>query len=206
MFEPKHSSAAIEASMRELVQSHAGRVDWAKAITSNCIALMFCLLAFGVFRAYDVSQGNRPGDAALTANFFAHEAAFDQLVQMLSADRRSLAGKGNAAIDLATMARLDANAERLGTYRRLLQQISVADLRYIPGSGKLILVPDGEENPERPSESYVYLPHAQPQSFVQHHGYYLHGPGVDIVTRDSRLKSSWFIRHEITIEVAVTPY
>jgi hypothetical protein len=206
MFEPKHSSAAIAATMRELVQSHAGRVDWAKAITSNCIALMFCLVAFGVFHAYDVSQGNRPGDAELTANFFAHEAAFDELVQMLSTDRRSLVGKGTAAIDLATMGRRDTNVVHLGTYRRLLQQISVADFRYFPGSGKLILVPDGEESPERPSESYVYLPDAQPQSFVQHHGYYVHGPGVDIITRDSRLKSSWFIRHEITIEIAVTPY
>jgi hypothetical protein len=207
MFEPKHSSAAIEASsMRELVQSHASRVGWAKAITSNCIALMFCLVAFGVFRAYDVSQESLPGDAELAANFFAHEAAFDELEQMLSADRRSLGGKGNAEIDLATIAGLDASAVRLGMYRRLLQEISVADLHYFPDSGKLILVPDGEENPERLSVSYVYLPDAQPRSFVRHHGSYLHGPGEDIVTRDRRLKSSWFLRHEVTIQVAVTPY
>ena len=169
-------------------------------------ALMLGLLALGVLGAYHANRENGPGDAALSSNFFAHEAAFDELVQMLSADRRGLAAKGTTAIDLTTMAGLDTDAARLETYGRLLQQISVANFRYDPGSGRLILVPDGEENPERPSESYVYLPHGRPQSFVQHHGYYLHGPGVDILTGDRPLKGSWFIRHEIAIQVAVAPY
>jgi hypothetical protein len=156
------------------------------AATATFIALMFGPLILVLFDAYEVNQPIHLGDAELTANFLAHEAAFDQLVQMVSTDRKSSAGKG--------------------VYRPLLRQISVADLQYFPDSGTLILVPDGEENQERPSESYVYLPGAQPESFLQHHGYYLHGPGVDIVTRDSRLKGSWFIRHELTMEVAVTPY
>ena len=170
------------------------------------LVLMFGLLALGVLEAHHVNQENRLGDEALTANFFAHEAAFDELVQLLSAERRSLRGKGTTTIDLTAMAGLDPNAAHVETYRRLMQQISVADLRYFPGSGKLVLVPDGEQKLERPSESYVYLPHGRPQSFVQHHGYYLHGPGVDILTGDRQLKRSWFIRHEITIAVAVTPH
>jgi hypothetical protein len=171
-----------------------------------CIALVFGLLTLGIFAAHDANQGNRPSDAALTTDFFAHEAAFDALVRMLVADHPATAAKGAAAIDLQTLARPDMSAARFATYRRLLQQISVANLRYFPDSGKLILLPDGEEDLERPSESYVYLPHAQPQSFVQHHGYYLHGPGMDILTGDRQLKGPWFIRHEVTIEVAVTPY
>jgi hypothetical protein len=187
MFEPKHTCAAIEPPTCELV--HARRVVEAPqkwSWTATFIALMFGPLLLVLFEAYDVNQADRPSDAELTANFLAHEAAFDRLVQMLSTDRGSVAGKG--------------------AYRRLLQQISVADLHYFADSGKIILVPDGEENRERPSESYVYLPNAQPDSFIQHHGYYMHAPGVDTVTRDSRLKGSWFIRHEITMEVAVTPY
>lgn len=187
MFEPKHSCAAIAAPTCELVHArNVAVVPHKWSWTAAFIALMFGPLLIVLFEAYGVDQAGRPSDAELTANFLAHEAAFDQLAQILSTDRGSVTGRG--------------------TYKRLLQQISVADLRYFPDSGKIILVPDGEENQERPSESYVYLPNAQPESFIQHQGYYLHAPGADIVTRDSRLKGSWFIRHELTMEVAVTPY
>jgi hypothetical protein len=207
MFEPKRSCDAIEAAMCELAPvRRTGGMPFELSWAATLIALMFGLSALAVFDAYDGSRADRPGEATLAANFFAHEAAFDELARMLAVDRRSLAAQDTGAIDIATLARLDHSAPRLAMYGRLLRQISVVDLRYFPASGKLILVPDGEESPQRPSQSYVYLPHAQPESFVQHHGYYLDGPGMDIVTRDRRLKSSWFIRREITIEVAVTPY
>jgi hypothetical protein len=157
-----------------------------RAATATFIALMFGPLFLVLFDAYEVNQPNHLSDAELTANFLAHEAAFDRLEQLVSTGRRSSAGEG--------------------VYRPLLRQISVVDLQYFPDSGTLVLVPDGEQNQARPSESYVYLPNARPESFVRHHGYYLHGPGADIVTRDSRLKGSWFIRHELTMAVAVTPY
>jgi len=156
------------------------------AATATFIALMFGPLILLLWEAYGNNQPSRPSEAELTANFLAHEGEFDQLARMLSTDRQSPAGKG--------------------AYRHLLQQICVADLHYFPGSGKLILVPEGEENQERPAESYVYLPNARPESVAQHHGDYLHGPGAEIVTRDSPLKGSWFIRHELTMQVAVTPY
>jgi hypothetical protein len=170
------------------------------------IALVFSLLTLSVFGTYDVNQRSQPGDEALTTDFFAHEAAFDELVRMLSTDYPGLAAKRAGAIDLATIARLGTKSVRFGIYGRLLQQISVADLRYFPDSGKLILVPDGGENLEEPSKYYVYLPHAQPQAFAQHHAYYWRGPGVAILTGDLPLRAGWFIRHDMTIEVAVTPY
>jgi hypothetical protein len=222
VFEPKCSRTTMEAIMYELVEAHERKTDRAKPDTRRTrrrprvphegswaaiwIALVLGLLALGVLGADHANRENGPGDEALSSNFFAHEATFDELAQMLSADRRSLAAKGTTAIDLTTIARLDTDAARLETYGHLLQQISVASFRYYPASGRLILVPDGEENAERPSESYVYLPDGRPQSFVQHHGYYLHGPGVDILSGDRPLKSPWFIRHEIAIQVAVSPY
>jgi hypothetical protein len=200
VFEPKFARAPRLKAMCELVEvspraQHNGL--WA----AICIALMVGLVTLSVFGGYEVTQVSRPTDEELTTNFFAHQAVFDELVRMLSMDH-----PGTAAIDVTTMASLDTRAERLATYKRLLQQISVADLRYFPASGKLILVPNGQENPQRPSESYVYLPHGQPRSFAQRHTYYWRGPGVDMITGDRRLEGFWFIRHEMTIEVAVTPY
>lgn len=170
------------------------------------IALMLGLLTLAVFATYDVNQESQPSDEALTANFFSHEARFDELVQMLAADHPSPTAAGAAGIDLATVAGLDEDAARLRMYRGLLRQISVADLRYFPDSGKLVLVPDGQKNLERPSKSYLYLPHAQPQSLVQFHGYDWRVPGIYIRTGDRPLKGSWFIHHDMTMEVAVAPY
>jgi hypothetical protein len=170
------------------------------------MALVVGLVTLSIFGGYEVSQVSRPGDEALTTNFFAHEAAFDDLVHMLAVDYPSPVAKGGPAIDLATMDGLETKSERSATYRRLLRQISVADLRYFPASGKLVLVPNGQENLERPSNSYVYLPHGQPRSFVRRHTYYWRGPGMDMITGDRRLEGFWFIRHEMTVEVAVTPY
>lgn len=178
-----------------------GSGSW--TVLCGVIALAFGLLTLC---AFDANRGNQPTDEKLETNFLSHESEFDALVQMLAADHPSLTAKGASAVDLRTMAGLDTSGVRLEMYRRLLEQISVADLRYFPGSGKIILVPNGQENPERLSKFYLYLPHALPQSFAQHHGYYWRGPRVDILTGDRRLRGSWFIRHEMTVEVAVTPY
>jgi hypothetical protein len=105
------------------------------------MALVVGLVTLSIFGGYEVSQVSRPGDEALTTNFFAHEAAFDDLVHMLAVDYPSPVAKGGHAIDLATMDGLETKSERSATYRRLLRQISVADLRYFPASGKLVLVP-----------------------------------------------------------------
>jgi hypothetical protein len=209
--------------MCELVQSRERRADCAED-TASCArngavmsdkrswAPIFSLIALlglstlGVLAAYDVNQRNRPSDEELTANFFSYETRFNELVRMLDTDRRTLATRGATTVDLAAMAKLGTNAARVDMYRRLLQQISVADLRYFPDSGKIILLPDGQENLERPSKSYLYLRHAQPQHVVQHHGYNWRGPGVCILTGDRPLKESWFIHYDTMIGVAFSPY
>jgi hypothetical protein len=125
---------------------------------------------------------------------------------MLATDHPSLAAKRTTAIDLGTLAGLHTNPVPIGTYGRLLRHLSLAEVHYCPKSGKRILAPDGQENPERQSKYYLYLPHAQSQLLAKHHGYYWRVPGVDFLTGDRQLRGSWYIHHEAAIEVAVTSY
>lgn len=208
--------------MCELVEAHEQRSDCAgKTFTgtrqavrfrqdrlwaATSIALVLGLLALSFYGIHEMAPGTQPSDQQLTADFLAHETSFDELVELLATSYPSRAAKRAAAVDLAAIARSGTGGVRLGKYGRLLRQIAAADFRYFPDSGTLILVPDGEEDPDRPSRSYVYLPHARPQSFIQHHEYYWRGPGVDILTGDVPLKAGWFIRHDIAVEVAITPY
>ena len=95
----------------------------------------------------------------------------------------------------------------MDTYERLLRQISVADLRYFPGSGKLILQPAAAQaNIEGVSKSYVYRTGGQPHPVVAHPGYNWRGPGVYFLTGDRRIEGSWFIHYDTTIALAFSPY
>lgn len=170
------------------------------------IALLLGVSALSLFDAYHVNQENQPGDAKLTTNFYSHEAAFDELVRMLATDNTSLGAGSTAAVDLSAMTGLDPSAARIRMYRRLLRQISVADFRYFPDSGKLMLVPDGQDNPRQPSKFYLYLPHGQPQPLLQDAGYDWHGPGIYFVTGDRRLQGSWFIHHDMTVQIIGLSY
>lgn len=210
--------------MRELVTRYERRAGYTEATTTRertaagtpdkgwwtaictMTALVLGVFTLGAFATRDVNQNGQPSDRQLTTSFFSHRAKFDELVQMLATDRSSLAAKGAAAVDLATMTRLDANGIRFGMYRGLLQQISVGDLRYFPGSGKLILVPDGRKSLQPPSKSYLYLPHGRPESLVPYYGYDWRGPAMYILTDDRPLKGGWYIHHDMTIEVAIPPY
>lgn len=210
--------------MYELVESHERRVDRSAGTTPRArkpagmadkrsrtavcaaLALALALVALAAFSIYDVGRAARPSDEALAANFASHEARFDELVEMLAADRQPLAAKGEASIDLGTIGRVTAGGARFGVYKDLLQQISVDDFHYFPDSGKIVLVPDGEENPERPSTSYRYLPHVRPQSLTRYHGYIWRGPGSYILAGDRSLKGSWFIHDDRALEVAISPY
>ena len=210
--------------MCELLESHERRASYAEVSAcrvrtgaGTCdkgswaeiwalIALLLASSTLAVLATHEIDLRSRPSDEELTANFLSHETAFNELVQMLDADRRTLAAEGETPIDLAALSRPDASAARAETYSGLLQQISVADLRYFPDSGKLILLPDRQANPQRPSKSYLYLPHAQPQPMVRHHGYHWRGPGAYVVTGDRPLKGSWFIHHDTMIQVAFSPY
>ena len=210
--------------MCELLESHERRASYAEvpatrartgaatsdkgswAATWALIALLLGSAALAALATYEVDLRNRPSDEELTANFFSHETTFNELVRMLYADRRTLAPEVETPIDFAALSRLGAGAAGVETYSGLLRQISVADFRYFPDSGKLILLPDRQANLLRPSKSYLYLPHAQPQPVVRHHGYGWRGPGVYVVTGDRPLKGSWFIHYETTVQVAFSPY
>src|SRR5215469_11090740 len=206
--------------MCELFESHERRASYAEVAASRVrtgagtsdtgswtaiwavIALLLGSSTLAVLATYEVDLLNRPSEEELTANFFSHETTFNELVQMLDADRRTLAPEGETPIDFAALSRPGASAARAETYRGLLRQISVADLRYFPDSGRLILLPDRQANLQRPSKSYLYLPHAQPPPVVPHHGYYWRGPGVYVVTGDRPLKGPWFIHYDTMIHVA----
>lgn len=206
------------------MESHERRADCAEHISARArrrrdsrengsrvagctlFALVLGLYSLAAFAAYDVNRENEPGDEALTTNLLSHEAAFDELQHMLETSQLSVAAKGASGIDLAAVARLDKDPARFRMYRDVLRQISVADLRYFPDSGKLILIPDGQDNPDIQSKVYLYLPHGQPQPFVSYHGSDWRLPGMYIRTGDRRLKGNWFIHHEMTLEAAVPPY
>lgn len=170
------------------------------------IALVLGLFLLAVSATYEVNRKNEPSDEALTTNFLSHEARFDELVRMLASDQLSAAAIEATGIDRATGARLDENPARVTVYSGLLRQISVVDFRYFPDSGRLILVPDGQDNLEGPSKFYLYLPHGQPQPLVPYYGSDWRTPGIYILTGDRQLRGSWFIHHEKTMQVAVPPY
>lgn len=174
--------------MCELAESHERRPDW---LACTAFALVLGLAMLTVLSAFDVNRRNQPTDEELTSNFFSHEARFDELVQMLGTDHQ---------------ARFATNAARFRMYRGLLRQVSVTALRYFPDSGKLVLVPDGAGNLQRPSKSYLYLPRVQSQSLADYPEYMWRGPGMYILTGDRPLSGSWFVHHETTIEIAVSPY
>lgn len=200
----RQTNHAAGATPRARTGARTRDKEWRAAICAMMV-LVLGLLTLGAFATHDVVQKSQPNDEELTTRFFSHVAIFDELVQMLATDRPSLAAKGAAAIDLATMGRFQ-DAARLGKYRGLLRRISVEDLRYFPASGKLLLVPDGQKNPEHPSESYLYLPFAHTQSLGSHYSYDWRAPGINILTGDRPLKGAWFVHHDTTIEVAVSPY
>lgn len=189
---------SIETSMPDMPRNAVWTAIW--------LGLLIALLALGVRVTLDITQGSPPSDEQLRANYQAHQAAFDDLARQLAQEYPGHAARRRGAIDLSTIVEVNATTTRPGLYERLLQAIAVTDLRYFPDSGKLILVPVAEENSDRPSKSYVHLPHAQPQAFSEHHTYNWRGPGVDIVTGDLPLTADWYIRHDKTVELAFSPY
>lgn len=171
------------------------------------IALFLVPLAVTLVADYRVSRSNQPGDEELTANFRSHEAKFDELVEMLDSDRRSLPLGGGESIDLAGLSAVLASAARTDAYKDLLRQISVADLRYFPGCGKLVLLPAaGQTDIEESSKSYVRMMSGCLQPVIAHHGLYWRGPGVYFLAGDRRVKGSWFIHYDTMIALGFSPY
>jgi hypothetical protein len=197
----------VEKKMPDIPAVARGSPDRSSFAVLVLIALFLVPLALTLVAAYSVNRRNRPSDEELTANFLSHEAKFDELVDMLDSERQSLPLGRGESIDLAGLSAVLASAARTDAYKVLLRQISVADLRYFPGSGKLILLPAaGQTNIEGSSRSYVYMMSGRPQSVVVHHGHYWRAPGVHFVTGDRRVKGPWFIHHDTMIVLGFSPY
>ncbi len=154
-----------------------------------------------------INQRNQPSDAELSENLLAHETKFNELVEMLDSDCRSLPTAAGESIDLAGLSAVVTSAARKDIYKRLLRQISVADLRYFPGSGRLILLPaTAQTNIQGSSKSYVYMAGGQQQPVVAHPGYSWRGPGLHFLTGDRRIEGFWYIHYDATITLAFSPY
>ncbi|HEY3785610.1 MAG TPA: hypothetical protein VGL55_10045 [Steroidobacteraceae bacterium] len=172
------------------------------------ITLMLASAALAIAATHTNDQRNQASDAELMENLLAHEAKFDELVQMLHSDCRSVPTKAGDSIDLAGLSAVVTSAARKDTYKRLLRQISVTDLRYFPSSGKLILLPAAAQtNIEGSSKSYAYMVGGQPQPGVAQHAYNRRGPGAYLLTGDRWVKGSWFLHYDTMIKIAYfSPY
>lgn len=206
----RDTSQLSKSASRARVDAHTSdSTSWMGA----CILILVLLgpLMLAGWTTHWLNQKNRPSKEQLSENFFLHEKEFGELVAMLDADRQTLVSAGSETIDLTALSRVCTHAQAQ-TYRALLRRISVADLRFFLGSGKLILLPDGgpdrgPESVEGPSRSYLYLPQGQSEPALRHHGYnYRQGPGVYFLTGDRPLKGSWFIHYNTMVEVGFSPY
>ena len=154
-----------------------------------------------------INQRNQPSDEQLSDNLLAHETKFNELVEMLDSDCRSLPPGAGGSIDLAGLSAVVTSTTRKDTYKRLLRQISVGDLRYFPRSGRLILLPAAAQTGiQGSSKSYVYMAGGQPQPVVAHSGYNWRGPGLHFLTGDRRVEGLWFIHYDTMITLAFSPY
>ena len=171
------------------------------------IALFLAPATLTTVAIHTINQRNQRSDEELSENLLAHEAKFNELVEMLGSDCRSLPPGAGESIDFAGLSAVVTSAARMEIYKRLLRQISVADLRYFPGSGKLILLPaTAQTNIAGSSKSYAYMVGGQPQPVVAHHGYNWRGPGVYLLTGDRRIKGFWFIHYDTMMTLGFSPY
>jgi hypothetical protein len=182
-----------------------GRRTWVAVCV--LIALVLAPLLLTLLAAHTVNQQNRPSDEELANNFLSHQAAFEELVDMLGFDCRALRPERRDIKNLETLSRVIDSTGRMDIYKDRLQRISVADLRYFPNSGKLFLLPiTAHRIAEGSSKSYEYLPGGRPDPLVEHHGYHWRGSGVYLLTGDRRIKGDWYIHHDTMITVAFSPY
>ena len=171
------------------------------------ITLFLLPAASTIVATQTIGQRNQPSDAELMENFLTHETKFNELVQMLDSDCRSLPPGAGESIDLAGLSAVVTSPARMDTYRRLLRQIFVTDLHYFPGSGKLILLPAAAQaNFGGSSKSYAYMVGGQPRPVIAHHGYNWRGPGLYFLRGDRWVEGSWFIHYDTTITLTFSPY
>jgi hypothetical protein len=125
---------------------------------------------------------------------------------MLESDREALSLAG-PVVERTNLGPVAANSARIGHYESLLSKIGVRNFRYFPRSGTLIL-PVSEQSDSLPgySKSYRYVLQDEPQGVVSHRGYGWRGPGIYVLTGDIRIKGQWFIHHDTTLGIGLSPY
>jgi len=181
--------------------------DTSRVTTLALIALLLAPAVLTTVATETINRSNEPSDAELSENLAAHEIQFNELVAMLTLDCRGVSAGAGESLDLRAVSEVVTDVARKDTYTRLLREISVADLRYFPDSGKLILVPaDAHTDIWGSSKSYAYWAGGQPQPIVAHHGYNPRGTGSYVLTGDRRVKGSWFIHYDTVIRLGVAPY
>jgi hypothetical protein len=199
--------STIDQMSQDMPTSRHGSADGARVAVLLLVTLMLGPIVLTIVASRTINQRNQPSDQELLGNFLAHEREFSELVEMLGADCRSLSPGARESIDFAGLSAVVMSAARMELYRRLLQQISIADLRYFPGSGELALLPGAARtNIEGSSKTYAYREGGQPQSVVAHHHYNWRGPGVYFLTGDRQIKGYWFIHYDTAISVEFSPY
>jgi hypothetical protein len=184
-----------------------GSPDRSRVAVLVLITLFLAPAALTTVARHTINQRSQPSDEELSQNLLAHETKFNELVEMLASDCRSLPPGAGESIDLAGLSAVVTSDARMAIYKRLLRQILVTDLRYFPGSGRLILLPvAAQTNIRGSSKSYAYIVGGQPQPVVVHHGYNWRGPGMYFVTGDRWVKGFWFIHYDTMITLAIAPY
>jgi hypothetical protein len=180
------------------------RSSWTAAFVLS--ALLIVPLALVVLAARADDGMSHPSDQELIESFLSHEADFQELTQMLESDRETLLLVG-PVVELTNLARVATSAARIHHYESLLSTMGVKNFRYFPRSRTLIL-PVSEQSDSLPgySKSYRYLPRDEPQHVVSHRGYGWRGPGVYVLTADIRIKGQWFIHHDTTLGIGLSPY
>jgi hypothetical protein len=180
------------------------RSSWTAAFVLG--ALLIVPVALVLLAAHTAHRLSHPSEEELMATFLSHEGDFLELAQMLDSDHKRLSLAGEA-VELSDLGTAGASATRIGHYESLLGSIDVKSFRYFPRSGNIILAV-AERSDRRPgcSMSYRYLPRNEPQRLVYHRGYRWRGPGIYVLTGDRRIKGQWFIHHDTTLGVGVSPY
>jgi hypothetical protein len=75
-------------------------------------------VALTTVATHAINQRNQPSDEELSENLLAHEAKFNELVEMLDSDCRNLPPAAGESIDLAGLSAVVTSAARKDTYKR----------------------------------------------------------------------------------------
>jgi hypothetical protein len=176
-----------------------------RCAASVVLALVLAVVVMSTVAHHVIDDESQQGDAALVQHLLAHETKFNQLAGMLGSDCRNVRPMSDP-VDLARLGTLMSEA-RMQTYRALLRETSIADLRCLPLSGELILVPGLRPTDKHGARrAYKYRADNRSQSAAGTTRDYWRGSGMLYLTRDRWIRGNWFLQDAAAINVAFSPY